>query len=255
MQGRATIFAVGLVQVTLLAGCAVAPAPVVTPPPATVTTTPAPEMSAALHWVRDSAEYRAILHQTFRAATARIGELAQGHQPFTWAVAIDGDDTILDNSTYWKEREAQGLGFDRSSWYAWVARKAAPALPGSVEFLEAVRGLGGKIVVVTNRDAVLCLATEDNLTAQRVPFDAVLCRPANGPSDKEPRWRAVEQGSAAKYLPPLDILLWVGDSIGDFPGATQDLRDASPAYFERFGDRWFMLPNPVYGSWKRNPQD
>jgi len=254
MQGRADILVVCLVQLSLLTACAVAPSPVPTAPPAT-TSAPAPRMSNAIHWVRSSAEYRAILHQTYRAATSRVEELARGRQPFTWAVAIDGDDTILDNSSYWKEREALGLGYDRDSWYAWVARKAAPALPGAVEFLEAVRGLGGKIVVVTNRDEILCLATEDNLTAQRVPFDTILCRPANGPGDKEPRWQAIEQGSAAKYLPPLEILLWVGDGIGDFPGATQALRDASPAYFDKFGDRWFMLPNPMYGSWERNPQE
>lgn len=240
----------------LLTACATTgvPAP---PPPAPVVAAPAqpvPELSNALHWMRDSAEYRALLHQTYRAAATRIGELAAGRQPFTWAVSIDADETILDNSPYLKQQEARGEALTDSSWYAWVAQKAAPTLPGAVEFLEAVRGLGGKIVVVTNRSEVLCLATEDNLSAQRVPFDAVLCRPKDGSRAKEPRWQAIQQGTATKYLPPLEILLWVGDNIGDFPGATQNLRNASPAFLDRFGDRWFIVPNPAYGSWKGNPQ-
>ena len=119
MQGRADILVVCLVQLSLLTACAVAPSPVPTAPPAT-TSAPAPRMSNAVHWVRDSAEYRAILHQTYRAATARVEELARGRQPFTWAVAIDGDDTILDNSSYWKEREARGS-----------ASTATPGMPGS----------------------------------------------------------------------------------------------------------------------------
>jgi len=255
MQGRAKILAVCLVQITLLAACTAAPAPRPAPVPRPAPAAPAHQLSDTLHWMRDSAEYRALVYQTYKAATERAKELAAGRQPFTWAVAIDSDETILDNTPYYKERQLQGLGYSQDSWYAWVASKSAPTLPGAVEFLEAVRGLGGRIVVVTNRDQVLCLATEDNLTAQRVPFDAVLCRPDKPPQEKQDRWRAVQQGTAVKYLPPLEIVLWVGDSIGDFPGATQEMRNASPGYFEKFGDRWFILPNPAYGSWQSNPEE
>ncbi len=253
-----TLLVPALCWAVTLTACTAAPAPA--PPPITASAIApdaagTPALSNALHWMHSSAEYRAILYQTYRAATARIQELATGHQPFTWAVVIDSDETILDNTPYLMQQEARGQGIARDSWYAWVATKSAPALPAAVEFLETVRGLGGKIVVVTNRSEALCVATEDNLTAQRVPFDAVLCRPADGSSDKGPRWRAIEEGTAVKYLPPLQILLWVGDGIGDFPGATQDLRNASPAFFDEFGDRWFMIPNPAYGSWTSNPRE
>lgn len=243
----------------LLGACAspspAPPRPASPAPPPALTPQPTPELSNALHWMRNSAEYRALLIQTYTMAAQRITELAAERQPFSWAVAIDADETILDNSPYQKAREAEGLGFSRESWYAWVAEKAAPTLPGAIDFLETVRGLGGRIVVVTNRDQPLCLATEDNLMAERVPFDAVLCRPMAGERAKEARWNAVREGTASKHLPPLEILLWVGDNIGDFPGATQELRDASPAHFEEFGERWFILPNPAYGSWEDNPMD
>jgi 5'-nucleotidase (lipoprotein e(P4) family) len=210
-------------------------------------------MSRALHWQRTAAEHRAVYLQTYEAASRRLEELAQAQPPFSWAVVLDADETVIDNSTYQKEREALGEGYTRDSWYAWVARREATLLPGALEFLETARSLGGHIAIVTNRDAVVCLPTEDNLRALRVPFDAVLCRPMKGDRSKDARFAALQNGTATKHLPPLRILLWVGDNVGDFPGGSQALRDAPDAAFEPFGHRWFILPNPAYGSWEENP--
>ena len=53
-------------------------------------------------------------------------------------------------------------------------------------------------------------------------------------------------------LPPLDVLVHVGDNIQDFPDQTQQIRTAAPSAYEQFGRTWFLLPNPMYGSWERN---
>lgn len=231
-----------------------APPPVVTtPPPAAEAAAPAAPQSGALHWMRTAAEHRAVFVQTYEAAARRLPELIEGREPFTWAISIDGDETVLDNSQYQKEREAVGEGFTLETWNAWVRRREAPALPGVIDFLETVRSLGGRIAVVTNRDESVCQATEDNLRSERVPYDVVLCKPVGGPSDKMPRWQALEGGTASEFLPPLDLVMWVGDNVGDFPGGTQDWRDAPDAALEPFADRFWVLPNPAYGSWERNP--
>jgi acid phosphatase len=237
-----------------LAACTTAapppPAPAAPPPAPAIA---APPQSASLHWMRTAAEHRAVFVQTFEAAALRLAGLVEGRDPFTWAISIDGDETILDNSQYQKEREAVGGGFTTETWTEWVRRQEAPALPGAVGFLEAVRSLGGRIAVVTNRDESVCQATEDNLRKERVPYDVVLCKPVEGPSDKAPRWQAIQRGTASKYLPPLDLVMWVGDNVGDFPGGSQAWRDAPEAAMDPFGDRFWMLPNPAYGSWERNP--
>jgi len=44
-----------------------------------------------------------------------------------------------------------------------------------------------------------------------------------------------------------------GDNIGDFPGLSQSSRD-DPGALDDFGDRFFVLPNPMYGSWEGNPR-
>ena len=92
----------------------------------------------------------------------------------------------------------------------------------------------------------------DTMGALEVPADAVLCRQDS--SDKNARFRAVQEGSAAPGLPPLRIVMWVGDNIQDFPGGSQALRDAPAEAFSRFGRDWIILPNPMYGSWERNPE-
>jgi predicted secreted acid phosphatase len=61
----------------------------------------------------------------------------------------------------------------------------------------------------------------------------------------------VRNGNAVEGLPPLTVLAWIGDNIHDFPELTQAIRD-DPAAFTAFGRRFFVLPNPLYGSWERN---
>jgi len=250
---RRSLTAPVLLLLFFLPACttAPAPAPVATPPPAAAV---AAELPASLHWARSSAEHRALYLQTFRLASEQLETLATGLRPFTWAIATDADETVIDNSQYQKELAVHGLAFTVESWNAWTLRREATALPGARDFLETVRRLGGKIAVVTNRRESTCAATEDNLRALRLPFDVVLCRPEQGPSDKGPRWRAVEEGKASKYLPPLPIVMYLGDNIRDFPGAGQSLATASEDDLSHFGSDWILFPNPMYGSWEGNPQ-
>lgn len=208
-------------------------------------------MPLAIHWFRTAAEQEAIYIQTYRAATARVEQLATGRAPATWAVILDADETVLDNSTYQKERAELGLAFDDDSWNAWVRRVEATALPGSAAFIARVRELGGRVVIVTNRDDPVCGPTRENFVRLGITVDAVLCR-VNRVSDKNPRFRAVAAGEVPG-LAPAEVLVWVGDNIQDFPSLTQEVRGQGPAAFALFGDRYFILPNPMYGSFERNP--
>ena len=235
----------------LVAACA--PTPVAQPaadsatPPEQAT----PALPLEIHWVRNSAEYLAVLEQTFRLADAALERRVADREPGTWAVAIDADETLISNSQQSKEAALGATGSFEQQWDSWVDRRAAPALPGARRFLERVHQLGGKIVVVTNRRERHCPQTADNLRALELPFDVVLCRGED--RSKEPRWRSVEDGTAAADLPPLEIVMWVGDNIHDFPGLDQELRFAGPEAMGEFGDRFFVLPNPLYGSWEHNP--
>jgi 5'-nucleotidase (lipoprotein e(P4) family) len=210
---------------------------------------------SALHWVRSSAEFRAATHQAYRMATRRVDVVGASMVPGTWAVSLDADETVLDNSQYAKERAAAGLGYSPETWREWVSRRAATPIPGAPAFLRRVKEMGGHIVIVTNRTQAECPDTEENFRSLALPFDLMLCRPDDGPSEKEPRYESVAKGTARAGLRPLEIVLWVGDNIQDFPQMRQEARKAGDVGFVEFGGRFIVIPNPVYGSWERNPAE
>lgn len=254
-----------LLTASLLAACA-STKPVSAPEPAS---TPAPAQSAAaeeifheaLQWSRNSAEHRAVYEQIFTVATRHLEELAAGHETGSWAVSIDADETLIDNSTYEVEISQRGETFDQQTWNEWVHREEAPATPGAVTFTAKVKSMGGIVAVVTNRRTHQCAATADNLRKDGIVFDVVLCRLDDG--EKEPRWEALSQGTTAQWpdaqfsgkndYGPLTILMWLGDNIGDFPDHDQETRHREGPMYE-YGDKFFILPNPLYGSWESNPK-
>jgi 5'-nucleotidase (lipoprotein e(P4) family) len=226
-------------------GCAQVAQPPQTPQPPAATAAAA--MPDSIRWVRTSAEFRAAFLQTYRAATARVDEAAKGRRQGTWAVVLDADETIVSNLVYQEERARAGLPFTAESWREWVARREATPLPGAAEFLGRVRALGGHIAIVTNRLVSECPDTEAVFKRHKLAYDAILCRPDGGPGDKNPRFDAVAQGRTAAGS-PMEVLAFVGDNIQDFPGLTQE--GAEGASLEPFGHRYFILPNPMYGSWQ-----
>jgi 5'-nucleotidase (lipoprotein e(P4) family) len=246
------VLAVALVASCRTAGPAVPPA-TAPPAPAQAAATPtAGRLPEAVRWASDSAEHRALFLEVYRAATAHVEREAAGRAAGSWAVVLDADETTIDNSAYQRERAVAGRPFDAESWRAWCARREAVPLPGAAAFLARVRALGGKIAIVTNRTAAECPDTEAVFQAHGLAYDAMLCRPDGGSSDKNPRFEAVARGTTPAGLPPLDVVAFVGDNILDFPGQSQAVRKQGDEAFAPFGVRYFLLPNPMYGSWERN---
>src|SRR5262249_26849021 len=137
----------------------------------------------------------------------------------------------------------------RSSWVSWCNERAAGAVPGAVEFMNTVHRLKGRVAIVTNRVEEVCAATRANLQKLGIAPDILLCQ-APGEGDKNPRFQRVQRGTAAAGIPPLKIVEWIGDNIQDFPDLTQASRNDSTA-IAHFGQRYFVVPNPMYGSWER----
>jgi 5'-nucleotidase (lipoprotein e(P4) family) len=212
-----------------------------------------PVLPNDIHYVRHSAEYRAAFLQAYGGATARLERMVEEEslEEGTWAVALDGDETVWSNALYEQERALLGLGYTRTSWGRWVRSKRATALPGAVAFLRRVHELGGRVAIVTNRTRTECPYSEQNAREIGLEYDVMLCKVST--SEKEARWRAIEAGTASPTLPPLRVVMWVGDNIQDFPDLDQELRRGDDAAFADFGDQFVMLPNPMYGSWERNP--
>lgn len=203
-------------------------------------------MSKEIHWLRNSAEYRALTRQVYAAAGQAVDTSALRRKSGSWAVVSTSTRTVLDNSPYQKEN--QGQPFSAAAWTSWVLRKEAKAVPGVTHFTRHVHELGGQVVLVNRMDATKCPATEENLGAIGITYDAILCK--KDTSDKNVCFKSVAAGTAMPGLPALEI---VGDNIQDFPHQSQELAskdDAAPRT-----PTSAVLPNPMYGAWEKNPQN
>ncbi len=244
-----------LAPIAVLAACTpvqTSPNPVtgavVAIPSSTVVAAPAPH---DIHWFRNAAEMRGIYLEVYRAASDQLEKLAAGAAPQTWAVILDADETIIDNSTEEKRTADAHETFSDTAWARWVRLEAAPALPGAVAFTRLVHQLGGRVVIVTNRSDAFCDATRRNIQKDSIDADEVLCVTSSG--DKNIRFLAVQNGIAPSTLPALKVLMWLGDNIEDFPNKRQSLHDRAELDYSDFGRIYFLLPNPMYGSWERVP--
>jgi 5'-nucleotidase (lipoprotein e(P4) family) len=172
------------------------------------------------------------------------------HGPGTWAVIVDADETVISNALYQAERAVVGQGFSPDTWAAWVRRREARPIAGAAEFLARTRQLGGRIAVVTNRLESECDDTRAVFAMHNLAFDAMLCRLDQAPSDKNPRFDAVAMGRTPAGSQPLTVVAFVGDNILDFPGLSQASRGVAATALAEFGVRYFMVSNPMYGSWQ-----
>ena len=209
------------------------------------------ETGHELKWVRDSVEYAWLTTQTYRVAERAVLRGSKKRKKGSWAVALDVDETVLDNSTYQLERAAYGIGFEAGSWYAWCDRRAAPPIPGVAEFLAAVRKAGGKVAFITNRDEVVRQATQDNLAAHGLFEDGdalCLADEEDEAYTKVARRADLRDGTGRCSVGnPVEVVAYLGDTLTDFPAAGEEKVD----WEAQFGSRYFVLPNPLYGRWTR----
>lgn len=217
------------------------------------------ELPRDIKWVTQSIEYAALCEQTYRAAWRVVKQSASGVTD-NWAVVLDVDETVLDNSQYAVERAAVDSGYSRASWNEWVRRKEATLVPGAKAFIDSVRNLhGAHIVYITNRRHYNETPTIENLKKYGLFKEGDLMLTKKGQDDtKVDRRECVKTGTGrCQEAGPLKIVALLGDNIRDFiPMQGRDTamayRNNALAHDENWGRTYFMLPNPTYGSWDRN---
>lgn len=233
-------------------------------------------------WIRSSSEFRAASESTYRAA---LEALAAGLADPAWtaeptqagaalalppAVVMDIDETVLDNSLPQAEMLLKGLCFDEfpRAWDDWLAKRSAPAVPGAAEFIRAVRlmsdssGRPVRVFFITNRECTRREGSEsacpqqDDTAANLVSLglgsatlaDDLMLR------GERPEWESEKLARRQAVAAGHRIVLNVGDDLADFlPGVRRasvaDREAARCAHDDWWGRRWFVLPNPMYGSW------
>lgn len=214
----------------------------------------------AVLFMQTAAEYRACCLQTYNAAAARLAEKlkarpSNGKPP---AVVLDIDETVLDNSGYESYLIRTHQGFSDQTWHAWETGGLAEVglVPGAKEFIEFAEKRGVTVVYLSNR-----FVSRSTYTIQ------ALERLGLNVKDIAPRLKLFKDGDTTtskdgrrkEITDAYAVLLWVGDNLRDFSDIfkadpVKDVAGRFAAVDEnraRWGDDWFILPNPAYGEWQK----
>jgi 5'-nucleotidase (lipoprotein e(P4) family) len=259
----------------LLVGCATVHAPgtgagaAPAPSPPGVAAVPADDDLNAVLWTQRAAEHDLILEEIYRAAGEKLvaaladptwdalpqGERTGSPAKLPPAVIVDVDETVLDNSPYEAQLIRSGEEYNEFTWSQWCHKATAQPLPGALGFARLAAAHGVTVFYVTNRTVDLVPSTIANLRKAGfpVPDDKVVlglgtvvagCEMIG--TDKGCRRRLVARGYR--------VLMQFGDQIVDFvdvPANTLTGRGLAVApYASWIGERWWVLPNPMYGSWE-----
>ena len=270
-----TKLSVAVAALVLLVGCAGEPkrhsASRATTPPAPVPAAPAPNDNLnAVLWTQTAIEHDLIYREVYRSAGEKLlaalkdrkwDALAKNERKHPLknlkpAVILDIDETVLDNSPYQAQLIANGAEYNEATWAEWCRSKSARALPGALEFAEAAAKRGVTVFYLSNRAQDLTEATLDNLRQLGFPIargeDVFL---GLGTVVQGCEQNGTEKGCRRELIGRTHrVLLQVGDQIGDFVDVLANTADGRRSAVEPYagwiGERWFVLPNPTYGSWE-----
>lgn len=198
------------------------------------------------------------------AQTGGIGQNGDSSKPL--AVVLDLDETVLDNAAFQSHSLWTDQAYSEERWAIWVKDHVNEVglVPGAKEFLTGLRSLGVKIIYLSNRpDGELRQYTEATLKNLQIDFHSELLLQGKDDRTKIARRKLAED----RY----EVIAYVGDNLADFPGefemdSKRDLKDndtrvsalirrrdkvSNASIKGKWGSEWFLLPNPVYGDFRR----
>jgi 5'-nucleotidase (lipoprotein e(P4) family) len=195
-----------------------------------------------------AAEYKALCFQAYNIARLRLDQHEQSTGGKPKAIITDIDETVLDNSPYAVHQALQGKDYETDSWNEWTSHGMADTVPGAPAFLKYAASKGVYVFYINNRDERERAGTLQNLLKYNLPNadnEHLILRQTV--SSKEERRQKV----MADYEP----ILLIGDNLSDFDALfdkkTATVRDENTnRAAAEFGNRFIVLPNPVYGDWE-----
>ena len=215
--------------------------------------------------MQTSAEYQAITREVYRTARPQL-DLALADPAWSAlpdvaadaskppAVILDLDETAIDTSAQTARQIRSGSGYSDEAWMRFSMAGNARAIAAARDFFVDAAKKGVAVFYITNRKAIEEPPLRRNLTALGFPMsdsiDTVLTR------GERPEWTGDKSSRRMFVAANYRVLELFGDDLNDFvPAAGKSIADRT-ALLNRFDDqwgrRWFVLPNPVYGSWERS---
>jgi 5'-nucleotidase (lipoprotein e(P4) family) len=237
---------------------------------------PAPAPDTGALWVRYSAEYQALSRQVYQEATRALPRLLSDK---TWsalpeqhaaadlppAIIMDVDETTVTNIGFQFTLEPPFADWKLNKW---ADETVATPVAGAPDFVAAARAAGVTVFFITNRPCEPIEGMSDSC-----PQKGVVIRDLEEvgiAADADHVWLAGEHGWTQEKVTRRNlvarnhrVIMLFGDDLGDFlpcvrtklyapctEAATADSRrrmvEDNSAYW---GNGWYVLANPVYGSW------
>lgn len=196
------------------------------------------------------------------------------------AIILDLDETVIDNSAYQASLVKGQKFYSSPTWHEWTSHvEDYRAVPGAREFLQRVEKDYPQISIfyVSNRSCAIKDGIEEARNCPQLRYTMQWMKQEKLPraADENAYLFGYEQwGSATDKFRDGDktarrkfiadeyrIIMMVGDQMTDFvdksdlgnnvtkpEGPAQKLK-ADKVVAQQMGFRWFLLPNPSYGSW------
>lgn len=228
-------------------------------------------------WIQTSVEYQAIAKATYQTAAAKLTaalrdkhwtaalEQTENYEGLPPAVVLDIDETTLDNSPFQAESITGKSAFSNAAWDRWISMAKAEPVPGVLPFIRDAKKKGIRVIYLTNRK---CNRRSDHPAPCPQEADTVRNLLYRGFPEIDPEeemllqnerngWTGEKSSRRRQVAKKYRILMLIGDDLGDFlpdvkKGVSTEQRAQKAAPFDAYwGEKWFMLPNPTYGSWLR----
>jgi 5'-nucleotidase (lipoprotein e(P4) family) len=207
-------------------------------------------LANATIWFQQSPEMKALYYQCYNLAKFRITDFAKQKTSKPKAVVVDIDETMLDNSPFEAQQIIGSVGYTPEFWKKWTTLARAKALPGAVEFSRYCDSLGVAVIYISNRKTDELDSTMKNLDSLGFAF-----------ADKEHMFFKEDVSSKKtrrdKVSEKYEIVMLIGDNLSDLSEVFENRGvDWGVAVVEQnkkeFGNRFILLPNPMYGDWEKN---
>jgi acid phosphatase len=254
-----------------LAGCAA------TPQPDAGETAP-DDIDIGILWVEHSAEYQAVSAQVYAVAQRDLPRLlgdpewtalpgrtdVAGKPP---AIILDIDETVVSNARY--QETLRFAPYSRFGHFDWMRKNKVAPIRGAAEMIDAARAAGVDVFFLTNRACERFDGVEGDCPYEQVTIDDLREAGIEADADhvlmawEQPGWSKEKLNRRNHIADTHRVIMLFGDDYGDFvhctrstplppctQAATRESRHtALDTYADYWGNGWYILPNPMHGSW------
>ena len=229
-------------------------------------------------WVENAAEYQALAALVYAEARRDLERLVAdpewsalpgvtdvaGKPP---AIVLDVDETVVSNAIY-QETLIQEP-YSRFGHFDFMRNNAAVPVRGAAAMIATARAAGVAVFFLTNRACEAFDGVEGDCPYEQVTIDDL--REVGIETDPEhvlmaweqPDWTKEKLHRRLHIAKTHRVIMLFGDDYGDFvqctrasplppctEPATRAYRHATVEKYAGFwGNGWYILPNPMHGSW------